>query len=112
MKRGEIRLVEQAFRNRWEIPEETREAVVTQLTAILCTSEKDRDKIAAARALLAAEGQNQLDQHKLADLKRERYDDQLSTIARDLGIDPALIIDATAQAGGSPAADAASGADG
>lgn len=112
MKRGEIRLYEQAFRNRWEIPQETREALVIQLTAILEKSEKDRDKIAAARALLAAESQNQLDQHKLADLSSERYDDQLSSIARDLGIDPALIIDATAKAGGSPAADASSGADG
>lgn len=102
-----------AVSQRWPISQEYRSAIITRLLKVVVDpSSSKREVTAAARALLSAESQNQLDQHKLADLSSERYNDQLSSIAADLGIDPALIIDATAQAGGSPAADASSGADG
>ena len=60
-----MQLLERAAANRWDIPDNVREIATMTLGQILANpSSTTRDKIAAARALTAMEGQNQADDHK------------------------------------------------
>lgn len=58
LRRSEIRLIEQAVKGRWPIPETERPAIVTQLIAVVIGSDSDRARIAAARALAAMDAMN------------------------------------------------------
>ena len=49
---------------------------------------------AASKALLAAEGQNQSDEHKLVDVELQRRNIELDAIAADLGIETSIVVDA------------------
>jgi hypothetical protein len=60
-----------------------------------------REVTAAAKALLAAEAQNQADEHKAVDVSLRTEHDRLDAIARDLGINVGLIANAEGQSGGS-----------
>ena len=99
-------MYEQAFRNRWPMDDDKRSEVLRVAMEIMTTSDKERNKIAAARLLMAAEAQNQSDQHKAVDVGVATRHDRVLAIASDLGIDPALIEDATAEAGSSVAGSA------
>jgi len=78
---------------------EVRKAVIGRLLKVLADPEsKRREVISAAKALMAAESQNQSDEHKIIDVNLQYTDDGLSKIASELGIDPRLIVDGSGQA--------------
>lgn len=52
MSRSDIRLVGQAARSRWPIPEDRKGELVTDLIATATTAEHDRDRVSAAKVLL------------------------------------------------------------
>lgn len=83
----EARLLSRAITSRWEIPADVRSAVVQTLMEIACTGVEDSARIAACRALIAAEGQNQKDEHAKIDEFRNR----VLTIAQRCGIDVNLL---------------------
>lgn len=60
----------------------------------------------ASKALLAAEGQNQADEHKAVDVQVSTRHDRLDAIAADLGIDIGLIEAVQGQADSSSGCDA------
>ena len=78
-------MVEQAFNQRWPISNDYKDALVKTLTKIMVdpTSSK-REQTAAARALIAAESQNQSDElcNGAADEQRNRFLD----VAERLGL--------------------------
>jgi hypothetical protein len=57
-----------------------------------------REVTAAAKALLAAESQNQSDEHKLVDVSLSTKNFELDAIASDLGIEVGVVEDATRKA--------------
>ena len=61
----DTRMEERAIRQRWPISDKTRQKVIERMEQILeCRPAKRREKIAAARAIIAAESQNQSDDLK------------------------------------------------
>jgi phosphosulfolactate synthase (CoM biosynthesis protein A) len=71
------------------------------LGIMLSGDAKPRDRISAGKALLAAEAQNQADEHKAVDVSLRTEHDRLDAIARDLGLEVGLIEAAEGQSGGS-----------
>jgi len=71
------------------------------LGIMLSGDAKPRDRISAGKALLAAEAQNQADEHKAVDVSLRTEHDRLDEIARDLGLEVGLIEAAEGQSGGS-----------
>jgi hypothetical protein len=95
-----MRLVTMAINKRWPVSEQAKSDAIATALAIMQTSEKDRDRIAAAKLLLAAEKQNQDDQIKLTALAIQQRNARLDAIADELGIDPRLIVDASRSSSG------------
>jgi hypothetical protein len=62
---SDTRLIEKAIRQRWDIPPDIREAMPKELSDIIKTGKSHRNKIAASRALLAADSLN---------LQQEQFD--------------------------------------
>ena len=61
---SDTRLQERAIRERWPIKDEYREAIVKRLVAVVVDPQASRrERTAACRALIAAESQNQSDEH-------------------------------------------------
>ena len=90
-----------AIRRRWPIDDKMKQEVVEALSGVMKNpGSSPKEKIAAAKGLLSAEGQNQQDEHKVLDGSVKARDDQLAAIAADLGIDPALIVDGSVAASG------------
>ena len=85
---SDLRLYERAFRMRWQIPEEYKQALVRRMMTIVANpSSSDRAATAASRVLLAAEAQNQSDQvenDKLESIDEGR--NRFLAIAQRLGI--------------------------
>jgi len=105
----DIRLATKAVRERWPIKDEFRNGVINALMRIIVDpAATNREKTSAAKGILAAEQQNQMDQHKVIDATIERTDYELDAIAADLGIETHLIIDATSEATLSPESDSSS----
>jgi hypothetical protein len=95
----DTRMMARALEQRWPMPSQVREDVITALSAILtCETTSPREKISAAKALISAEKQNQDDQHKAIDFAVNTRHDRISAIAINLGIDPAIVIDAAGEA--------------
>lgn len=63
--KGNMRLVRRAIGGRWNVPEEIKKLVVNQMAVVVGRSEKNEDKIGAARVLIAAD---------LSDARREAAD--------------------------------------
>jgi histone acetyltransferase (RNA polymerase elongator complex component) len=81
-------MIQKAFVQRWPIPPEYREHLVRRLIQIIANpNSKPREVTAAAKALLAAESQNQADEHKVVDVHVSTRHDRLDAIAIDLGLD-------------------------
>ena len=79
------RLELQALQQRWPIPEAYREAIVKRLMGIVLDGEaSNREVTQAIKGLLAAEAQNQRDEHTAA-LQSDR--NRFLEVARQLGID-------------------------
>jgi hypothetical protein len=64
------RLLHTAFKRRWPVSQKVREEALNELRKVLLSSKaQSRQKIAAARAIIAAEGQNQDDEMALLKLQ-------------------------------------------
>jgi phosphosulfolactate synthase (CoM biosynthesis protein A) len=70
------------------------------LGIMLSGDAKPRDRISAGKALLAAEAQNQADEHKAVDVSLRTEHDRLDAIARDLGLEVGLVEAAEGQSSG------------
>jgi hypothetical protein len=70
---------------------------------LACILEAGDDDIAlkAIGELRQMEAQNQRDEHKYVELKIQQQHARVDAIATELGVDPSLIVDATAASGGS-----------
>jgi hypothetical protein len=89
-----------ALQQRWPISEKTRRGVIGALISILADPKASpREKTSAAKALMAAESQNQADEHKVLDVRVATRHDELDAIAADLGIEVGVIEDAAGQGG-------------
>ena len=85
LSRGDMRLFEQASRNRWPISNEYRRAMIARLMQIIADpNSSKREVTSASRALIAAESQNQADQcyERESDADRNRF----LAIAVNLGL--------------------------
>tara|TARA_R110000823_G_scaffold303153_1_gene424487 strand:+ start:1473 stop:1802 length:330 start_codon:yes stop_codon:yes gene_type:complete len=87
-----------AIEQRWPISEEYRKAIISRMVRIAVDSKSsNREATAAAKAVMAAELQNQADEHKVIDVRVQTRHDELAGIAADLGIEVGAIEDATQQ---------------
>lgn len=75
--REDIRIVGMAVKRRWPVPDEVKERLPGILRSIAETSDSERERIAAARVIVAMEAQNQADDH-VAD-KNARLDEGKAT---------------------------------
>ena len=81
-----------AITQRWPIGDDLRAEVVAELRAVLQDSKaSNRERLAAAKGLLAGEAQNQKDDHKILDVQADKSPPDLDAIAADLGLSPAII---------------------
>ena len=88
-----------ALEQRWPISDKVRKAIVGRLVQIVADpASSPREVTAAAKALLAAESQNQSDEHKLVDVSLSTKNFELDAIASDLGIEVGVVEDATRKA--------------
>ena len=88
----DTRLIAKALEQRWPVPNELRASLVRQMMAIVADkSASPRERTSAFKAILAAEKQNQEDEHKLLDVSVETRHDRLDAIAADLGIEASFI---------------------
>lgn len=84
----DTRMMAKAMEQRWPISESARKAIVSRLIRIIADpNSKPREIIAATKGLIAAEGQNQKDEHAKIDEFRNR----VLTIAQRCGIDVNLL---------------------
>lgn len=80
--------MQKAFEQRWPISQEYRAGLIRVLMTIaLDPKASKRERTSAAKALLAAEAQNQQDEHKVIDVNVATRNDNLDAIATNLGID-------------------------
>lgn len=97
----DTRLDARALTQRWPIKTEYRDAIVKRLMRVIADpNSSPREVTAASKALLAAEAQNQADEHKVIDVSVSTRHDRLDAIAADLGLDPSLIEAATRETSG------------
>ena len=68
----EARLLGRAIRARWAIPDTIKAEVITELARIATEGLEESSRIAASRAIIAAEGQNQRDEMAEADDFKQR----------------------------------------
>ena len=60
----DAKLVQRAIRQRWNIPDKTKDAIVERMSGFVSDPLIDPDRAtAAARVIVVAEGQNQADDH-------------------------------------------------
>ena len=84
-----------AIKRRWPIGDGLKAEIVAQLMEVLKDpSSSARERIAAAQGLLSAESQNQRDEHKIVDAGAPSQPFDIAAIAKELGLDPALIVHA------------------
>ena len=79
----EARLIGRAIKSRWPVRDEIKVDVIETLHQIAETGDKESTRVAACNALLAAESQNQKDEHSNLNDLRER----IFEIATQFGID-------------------------
>ena len=95
----DTRMMSRALIQRWPLDAEKKAAIMEALYRVVTSdSASPREITSAAKALMSAEQQNQADEHKVVDIANSTAHDRISEIARDLGIDAALIVDATSKA--------------
>jgi hypothetical protein len=93
------RMEARAMEQRWPTKPEYRDALIKRnMNIILNPKSTERAVAAASRVILAAEQQNQLDEHKVIDVRVVTRNDQYDAIAAELGIAPDLIEHAARQA--------------
>jgi hypothetical protein len=93
------RMEARAMEQRWPVKPEYREAVLRRNIRIIADPKStERAIVAASKVILAAEAQNQSDEHKVIDVRVQTRHDELAGIAADLGIEVGAIEDAARQA--------------
>jgi hypothetical protein len=87
---------------RWGISDEVKRDTIATVVSILRSPESgERERLAAARILIAAEKQNQDDEHKQTDIDRDNVKrHRLAAIAARLGIAESVVLDAEVAARG------------
>jgi hypothetical protein len=85
-----------AARQRWPVSDEMKQRALQAAMDVL-EAGNPREKIAAAALIAAVEKQNQADDHKVVDIATGTSYDRISEIARDLGIEESVILDATSE---------------
>jgi hypothetical protein len=86
------RMEAKAMQQRWPIRDEYREAVIKRnVKIILNPNSSERAVAAASKVIIAAEAQNQADEHKVIDVRVITRNDELDGIAADLGIEIGLV---------------------
>lgn len=94
LSRSDIQMINRAVAQRWNIDDKYKAGLVHRLLKIIADpSSSDRVVVAAAKAVISMEKQNQDDEHKLVDIRIQQNNDRMDVIARELGIDPSLIAD-------------------
>lgn len=95
---GEIRdtrMIQKAFEQRWPIKPEYRSALLARMMRIVADpSSSPREATAAAKALIAAEKQNQDDEHKFIDVTLQTRNLELDELATEIGVEVSAIEDA------------------
>jgi len=77
---------------RWPISPQVRQAIINRLLKVMADpSSSKREIVSAAKALMAAEKQNQEDQLRDPGNEIQRRNAELSRIASDLGLEPGFI---------------------
>ena len=100
----DTRLMARAVIQRWPIKPEYREAVIKRLIRVIADpNSSPREVTAASKAIMAAETQNQSDEHKIIDVRIQTEHDRLDAIASDLGIETDIVEAITSKASGSTA---------
>jgi hypothetical protein len=85
-------MMARALTQRWPIKPEYRQAIVSRLLRVIADKDSSpREVTAAAKALMAAESQNQADEHKVLDVSISTRNAELDAIAADLGIEVGFI---------------------
>lgn len=96
----DTRMIQRAFESRWDIRPEYRDVLVKRLVKIIADpNSSPREVTAASKALIAAEAQNQSDQHKVIDVGVQQRNLELDSIAAELGIEAHLVVDAQRESG-------------
>jgi len=86
------RMEAKAMQQRWPIKPEYREAVLRRNIRIIADpNSSERAVAAASKVIIAAEAQNQADEHKVIDVRVITRNDELDGIAADLGIEIGLV---------------------
>ncbi len=90
------RMEARAIEQRWPVKPEYRDALIKRnVKIILNQNSTERAVAAASKIIIAAEAQNQADEHKVIDVRVQTRHDELARIAVDLGLDVSAIEDAT-----------------
>jgi len=83
----DTRLMAKAVEQRWPMTAGIRRGIITKLIQVMASPDSSpREVTSAAKALMAAEKQNQEDEHKVVDVALIRHGDELSAIAAELGV--------------------------
>jgi hypothetical protein len=81
----DAKLIQRAIRQRWPIPDEAKKVIVERMVGYVADPLLDADRVtAAARVMVAAEGQNQADDHLRE--KNERIDGGKATEATEVRV--------------------------
>ena len=88
-------MMQRALEQRWPIEPSHKKGIVARLLRIIASdASTPREVTAAAKALLAAESQNQADEHKAVDVELDARNIELDAIAADLGIETSVVVNA------------------
>lgn len=82
----ELRMLETAIMKRW-LTEDLKQRAIKTITMGL-ESTDERIRMRAAQCVIAMEAQNQKDEHRAPRKAQALDDEQLASIARDVGVDP------------------------
>jgi hypothetical protein len=92
-------MMARALTQRWPLSPEYRTIIVKQLMKVIADPQSSpREKTSAAKALMAAEQQNQADEHKIVDVSLSARNFELDAIAADLGVEIGIVEDASRKA--------------
>jgi hypothetical protein len=103
----DTRMMARALIQRWPVKPEYKAELIEKLMQVIASpSSSPREVTAAAKAIMAAEKQNQEDEHKLVDIELQQRNHRISTIAAELGIEESAILAIEAEASGDISSDA------
>ena len=85
----DVRMIQKAMEQRWDIKPEYKSALVRRLVAIIANPNSTaREVTSASRALIAAEAQNQSDEHSDEQIDEQR--NRFLAVAERLGLETTI----------------------